>query len=201
MSEGQLIWKARQGDSAAFEALVTPHEQTMWRVCCHMMGSAEDAADALQQAMLRAWRSLGTYRGEASVGTWLYRIAVSACLDALRARKARPSESLDSLRENGFDPPAKAPDPAASLEKKEEREQVREALNSLPEEQRLPLLLFAVEQKPYEEVALLLSLPVGTVKSRIARARIRLAKILSAEREQTGRGRVQESEGRADHEL
>ena len=177
--DDMLLARARQRDAAAFEALVTPHERLVWRVCCQMMGSTEDAADAAQEAMIRAWRAMPSYRGEAELSTWLYRIAVRCCLDALRRRKARPAESLDSLREAGYDPPDAGEQPDEALLRRESREELRRALLSLPEEQRVPLTLFAVEGRSYEEIAELTASPLGTVKSRVSRARRALQKIIA----------------------
>ncbi|MBR6028998.1 MAG: sigma-70 family RNA polymerase sigma factor [Clostridia bacterium] len=197
-----LLRRARAGDSRSFEMLVTTHEQTVWRVCWQMLGNSEDAADALQQTMLRAWQGIGSFRGEATLGTWLYRIAVSVCLDALRRRKARPQVSMDQLREeDGFDPPSREAGPEQALEQKEDREAVREALNSLSDEQRVPLTLFAVDQRPYEEIAELLSLPVGTVKSRISRGRMQLAKILRENGNYPGAAASKRVKGGPIHEL
>ena len=179
MTEEQALVRAKRGDAGAFEALVTPYEAMIWRVCCRMLPQQEDARDALQDTMFRAWRAVAGFRGDSSVSTWLYRIAVSCCLDMLRRQKSRPASSLESMmEENGYDPPAADPPPDAVLEAREDKETVRLAIQALPDEQRVPLLLSCVEGRSYEEIALLLSLPVGTVKSRIARARIHLVKIL-----------------------
>ncbi len=181
MSELSDLAMARQGDTAAFERLVTPHEGMVWRVCWQLMSQTEDAQDAMQETMLRAWRSLGGYRGEASFSTWLYRVAVSCCLDALRRRKPQQQrESVEELSERGFDVPDGGPGPQEALEKGEQKEALRRAMKQLPEEQRVPLVLFAVEGRPYEEIASLTGVSVGTVKSRISRGREKLKEILRA---------------------
>ena len=178
MREAELLRRARAGDPAAFEQLVTPCEHTVWRVCARMMGSAEDAADAMQEAMLKAWQSLGGYRGEAELSTWLYRIAVRCCLDALRRKKARPSESLEELGEGGFVPADPSDTPERAALRNEKRAMLRAALETLPEELRVPLVRSAVAGESYEAVAAAMGLPVGTVKSRISRARAALKKNL-----------------------
>ncbi len=182
MSELSDLAMARQGNTAAFERLVTPHEAMVWRVCWQLMRHTEDAQDAMQETMLRAWRSLKNYRGEASFSTWLYRVAVSCCLDALRRRKPQArQDSMEELGERGFDPPDRQPGPQEALEKGEQREALRRAMNLLPEEQRIPLVLFAVEGRPYEEIAELMQTSVGTVKSRISRGREKLKQYLRDE--------------------
>ena len=177
MTDEMTLARARKGDPAAFEALVTPHEQMLWRVCWRMLGEAEEARDALQETMVKAWRSLPDFQGGGLV-SWLYTIAVHTCQDMLRKRKARPAVSLDSLSEEGYDPPAREEGPAEALERSDRREAVRRALAMLPEDQRVPLVLFAAEGKRYEEIAAITGLPLGTVKSRVSRARDRLRALL-----------------------
>ena len=179
MDDPVLVRKAKAGDAKAFEALATPCEPMIWRVCWQMMGSREDAQDCAQEAFVKAWSRLSSWNDAASFSTWLYRIAVTCCLDALRKKKVRASDSVDAMQESGHDLPARDPGPQESLERAEHNRQVREALSALPEEQRTPLILSCVEEKSYEEIALILSLPPGTVKSRISRGRLALKKMLS----------------------
>ena len=168
--------------SETFIALVTPHEEAIWRLCCRLLGNPHDAEDAVQETMLRAWRQIESFRGEASVKSWLYRIAVNYCTDQLRIRARRPETvSVEGLSERGFEPPAQTANPASEMESKDRREAVRHALECLSEEQRVPLILFAQEGMKYEAIAELLGIATGTVKSRIARARIRLIEILNPE--------------------
>lgn len=179
MDDPVLVQKAKAGDAKAFEALATPCEPMIWRVCWHMMGNREDAQDCAQEAFLKAWSRISSWAGTASFSTWLYRIAVTCCLDALRKKKVRASDSVDAMQESGHEMPSTAPGPQESLEHTEHTQAVRDALSSLPSEQRTPLILSCVEGKSYEEIALILSLPPGTVKSRISRGRIALRKLLS----------------------
>ena len=104
MTDEFTLRRAQKGDSSAFEMLVTPHEQMLWRVCWHYTHHQEDAADCLQETMLKAWRGIKSYRGECSLSTWLYRIASTVCLDFLRKQKRLPeTESADELAEDeGF---------------------------------------------------------------------------------------------------
>ncbi len=170
--------RAQQGDSAAFEALVTPEEQHIWRICWRYTRSEADAADCLQETMIRAWRGLGSYRGDAAWSTWLHRIAVNSCLDFLRNRSRRPAESLDALRSAGYDPPSGAPGPEETVLNREEREQTARALADLPETMRETVILCVLEDRTYEETAGLMQTNVGTVKSRLSRARDKLSKSL-----------------------
>lgn len=177
MDDPVLVRKAKAGDAEAFEALATPCEKMIWQVCWHMMGNREDAQDCAQDALLKAWSKITSWKETASFSTWLYRIAVTCCLDALRKKKTRTSESFDAMQESGMDVPSPDPGPQESMEHREHKEQVRSALSSLPEEQRIPLILSCIEGKSYEEIAVMLSLPPGTIKSRISRGRLALKKM------------------------
>ena len=171
--EELTLYRAQQGDTAAFEALATPCEPMLWALCWRMLGNREDARDALQEIMVKAWRAIGRFDGKSAVSTWLYRIGVNHCSDVLRRRRNRRTESLDSLREDtGFDPPAPEEGPEEALERKEKKEAIRRAIGELPP------VLFALEHRSYEEIASLTGAWLGTVKSRIARARDKLAKML-----------------------
>lgn len=164
-----------------FEALAAPEERTVWRVCYRLLGNAADAEDAVQETMLRAWQHRSRFQGESSVRTWLCSIAVHWCMDRLRQRKRRPQVSLDTLREDGYDPESREPLPQEEVERRDRRERLRQALGELEEDQRVPLVLYAQEQWSYEEIAAALSLPVGTVKSRISRAREKICLRMRAE--------------------
>lgn len=196
MSDELMLQRARKGDAKAFEQLMTPLENQIWRLCWHYMGNREDAQDALQETMLKAWRAIGSFRGDSKLETWVYRLCVSCCVDALRKRRLRAAESTDALREVGFDPADPAPQPEQQVLEGEYRRELREALSQLPEEQRTALILSAVEGRSYEEVAAITGSAMGTVKSRINRARSKLAEILKG-REQTEETSVQYVERRA----
>lgn len=200
-SEGErmnelLLHKAQKGDPQAFETLMTPFEQMVWRVCWHYLGRREDAEDAAQEVMLKAWRGIGGFRGECSVETWLYRICAGVCTDALRKRKLRDSVSMDAMHESGNEWTDNAPLPEETVAEEEHRADVRAALDALPDDMRIALLLSAVEGRSYEEVARITGVPMGTVKSRIGRAREKLIKMLE-KREQSGVPSVQQHERRA----
>ncbi len=172
--------RARKGDAQAFETLVTPHEQMLWRVCWHYTHHHEDAADCLQEAMLKAWRAIGSYRGECAFSSWLYRIASTVCLDFLRKQKRLPqTESADELaEEDGFAPADESPTPEEALLKAESARQIREGIDALPAEMRTVLILYALQGLGYEQIAAATQASVGTVKSRLNRARQKLAKFL-----------------------
>ena len=183
--------RAQKGDAKAFEALVTPYEAMIWRVCWHYIGHTEDARDCAQEALLKAWRSIGAYRQDCALESWLYRICTSVCLDFQRKRRRVETEPL----EEGFDPPDPAAPPDEQAARKQERAELRRAIAALPEEMRTVLILYALEKKKYEEIAEITGTAVGTVKSRLSRAREKLQETLS-EREQSGKTVVQQSRRR-----
>lgn len=183
--------RAQKGDAKAFEALITPYEAMVWRVCWHYTGHTEDARDCAQEALLKAWRSIGAYRRDCSLESWLYRICASVCLDLRRKRKRTEAEPL----EEGFDLPDPAAPPDEQVARRQGREELRRAVARLPEDMRTVLILYALEKKKYEEIAEITGTAVGTVKSRLSRARDKLQEILS-EREQYGETIVQQSRRR-----
>lgn len=187
--------RAQQGDASAYEALVTPYEPMIWRVCWHYTGHTEDAKDCAQEALLKAWRSIRAYRQDCSLETWLYRICASVCVDFLRRRRRILPEQLSDMEEEtaALSDPAAAPD--ENVIARQEREELRRAMAMLPEDMRTVLILYALEKKKYEEIAAITGTAVGTVKSRLNRARQRLQEILS-EWEQSGKGFVQQSRRR-----
>jgi RNA polymerase sigma-70 factor (ECF subfamily) len=155
------------GDAAAFTALVRRHQDRLWAVALRTLGDREEASDALQDALISAYRAAGTYRGDARVTTWLHRVVVNACLDRVRRRQARPTVAMP---EDG------GPiDPRDPLADRETAIEIEAALAALPEDQRAALVLVDVHGMPVEDVAHVLGIPVGTVKSRCSRGRARLA--------------------------
>ena len=180
MMDEFTLRRAQKGDPQAFEQLVTPHEQMLWRVCWHYTHHQEDAADCLQEAMLKAWRAIGSYRGECAVSSWLYRIAATVCLDFLRRQKRLPeTESADALAESGFDPADDSPTPDAAILKTESNADLQAAIDTLPGDMRTVLILYALEGLGYEQIAEATKTSVGTVKSRLNRARQKLTKFLA----------------------
>ena len=166
-----------KGRKEAFEKLAAESEKQVYAVCYHMMGSREDAMDCAQEAMLRAYRGFSSFRGQAQGATWLIRIAMNVCMDEIRKRKK--VYSLEALRERaGFDPPDPRRGQQERLEEKERKAMLREGLLHLPEEERALIILRDMQGLPYDEIASLLSLPLGTVKSRLSRARQKLSAFL-----------------------
>lgn len=183
--ELRLVREIRTGDGDAFETLVREYQTRVYNLALRMTGNPEDALDISQETFLKAWRTLGKFRGECSLGSWLYRIASNLCIDLLRRNKRRQAEKVISLDDPGEDGrsmelPDVSGDPQAMLERAEGRQAVWDCLQELPEEQRLILILREVNGLSYEELGELLGLELGTVKSRIFRAREKLAKLLSA---------------------
>ena len=181
MTDEFTLRRAQKGDAQAFEMLVTPHEQMLWRVCWHYTHHQEDAADCLQEAMLKAWRAIKTSRGECSLSTWLYRIAATVCLDFLRKQKRLPpTESADELADDeGFTPVDGSPTPDEAVIRQESANHIRAAIDSLPAEMRTAIILYALQGFGYEEIAEVTKTAVGTVKSRINRARQKIAAYLA----------------------
>ena len=155
------------GDPDAFGALFARHRDRLWAVALRTTGDPEEAADALQDALVAAFRRLDSYRGEAAVTTWLHRIVVNACLD--RLRRERPVSTL---------PEEELPDRHDAPAQVDTRLAVQEALARLPEAQRLALVLVDMQGLPVAEAAAVLEVAEGTIKSRCARGRAALATLL-----------------------
>ena len=192
-----LLRRAQGGDPEAFGQLMQPLEQLVWRVCWHYTGNREAAEDCGQEAMVRIWRSLGNYRGDCALESWIYRIAANCCMDWLRKKKRDRSVSIEPLREQGFDPADPAPGTEEQAVRKDESRRLREAVAQLPEDQRDALILTQLEKVPYEEAARRLGVEEGTVKSRVNRAKARLKEMLSDGKELSPPGSVQKNERRS----
>ncbi len=173
------------GDATAFGELFARHRDRLWAVALRTTGNPEDAADALQDALISAFRRAESFRGDSAVTTWLHRIVVNACLDRLRRAKVRMADPLpDDLEEHaargavlaGADPAA---DPEAHALAGDRRRRVLAALDELPPDQKAALVLVDMEGYPVQEAGRILEVPVGTIKSRCARGRARLAVLLS----------------------
>ena len=175
MADGEATWTDAEllaahvnGDPEAFGELFRRHRDRMWAIALRTMGDPEEAADALQDALISAFRRAGSFRGEAAVTTWLHRIVVNACLDRIRRRQARPTVPLP---EAGSAPAAPGVDRDTILD-------VRSALAQLPVDQRAALVLVDIQGYGVAEAAEILGVAEGTVKSRCARGRARLAVLL-----------------------
>ncbi|HIY72947.1 MAG TPA: sigma-70 family RNA polymerase sigma factor [Candidatus Intestinimonas merdavium] len=184
MTEQELVARARRGDETAFEALVTENEKRIYNLCRRLTGNQEDAAELTQEAFLNAWRGLGRFQGESSFSTWLYRLATNACIDFLRKEKRRQSLSMTvSLDDEEEARQVELPDeryaPEGALERAEARRAVAEGLERLTLEHRQVLVMREIHGLSYAEIGQVLGLEEGTVKSRIARARGALRKVLT----------------------
>ena len=192
-----LLRKAQHGDPEAFEQLITPLEQLIWRICWHYTGNRESAEDCGQETMIRIWRSLDSYRGDCALESWVYRIAANCCMDYLRKKKRDKSVSMEPMQEQGFDPADPSPGTEEQVVAADEQKRLREAITLLPEDQREALIMTQLEKVPYEEAARLLGVSEGTIKSRVNRAKARLKEILSGERELSPPGDVKIDERRS----
>ena len=184
-TERELVSRARAGDTAAFEQLMLDSQDRVYTLCLRMTGNREDALDLAQETFLNAWRGLSSFQGNSSFSTWVYRLASNACIDFLRKRKRRQQgESPHSLDEEGAPLPEPA-DPRGSPEEELERRELRRAvergLQALPDHHRQVLVMRELSGMSYQEIGAVLDLDLGTVKSRIARARLALKKFLVQE--------------------
>lgn len=182
-NEQKLIERASGGDPSAFNRLMAEHERKMYAVALRMFANREDAQDCLQEAMLRVYRSIGSFKAQSSFSTWVYRITMNTCLDELRRKKSRPSTSLDSLYDAGFSPADEDNTPEKHSERAELRRELGEAIRELPEDMRSAIVLRDIHGHAYDEIAQMLDVNVGTVKSRISRAREKLREKLQRKAE------------------
>ncbi len=170
------VLQAQKGDAAAFESLIREHQTRLYHTCLRMMSNPDDARDMAQEILVKIWRSLPSFKGDSSFSTWLYRIAVNTCLDELRRRKKAKQTSMEALAESGWEPAD--PDAERLLDRALNRELIYRALGELHEDFRAVIVLRDVNGMAYEEIAEILGCPIGTVRSRLNRARKLLAKIL-----------------------
>jgi RNA polymerase sigma-70 factor (ECF subfamily) len=182
-ADQRLIDAAVGGDRGAMDSLLRAHYDRVFAVCRRITGNDADAADAAQEALMAIVRGLATFDGRASFATWVYRIATNASLDELRRRRRRPSlADTDDHQLGGTDHDTRLADPdsARGIDLVADRDQLEQALRLVPEEFRVPLVLRDVGDLDYAEIADTLGVPIGTVKSRIARGRAALAQIVRA---------------------
>ncbi|MBO0811841.1 MAG: RNA polymerase sigma factor SigM [Microlunatus sp.] len=176
MSDAELLAAHVAGNPLAFSVLVARHRDRMWAIALRTMRNPEDAADALQDAYISAFRRAGSFRGEAQVTTWLHRVVINACLDRLRRNKVRATDPLPEDPDRADELAADdATDPVVAHE---ERADINAALQQLNPDQRAALVLVDMEGYPVEEAARMLGCAVGTVKSRCARGRAKLVPLL-----------------------
>ena len=185
MTEQELVSRAKAGDQDAFEQLVLDNQNRVYSLALRMVNDREEAADLAQEAFLKAWQGLPSFQGESSFSTWVYRLATNVCIDFLRRQKRRqeiePVASIDDEESGWTEPSDPDQDPQRHLERAELHRAVARGLEALPDHHRQVLVMREVSGLSYQEIGRALELDLGTVKSRIARARQMLRKILLAE--------------------
>jgi RNA polymerase sigma-70 factor (ECF subfamily) len=163
LDEAALVADSLQGDRAAYDRLVAAYQDRIYQAAYRITGHREDAWDAAQEAFLRAFRALRGFRGEASFATWMTRIAVNAALDVVRRRPAHSPVPADLTSEGG--------DPTDDLLRRDQQHRVQQAIAGLPPDYRAVVVLRDVQGLRYDEISRVLGVPVGTVRSRLSRAR------------------------------
>jgi RNA polymerase sigma-70 factor (ECF subfamily) len=181
-----LIRRAQSGDRSAFDALIARHEVKAYQYAFRLTRNSEEAADVVADAFIRVYNAIGTFKGQSSFSTWLYRILTNCFLD-LR-KKVKPTSPLEVSGQSGegdierqFEDPG--PTPHDESERLEREERVERAVNRLPEYQRAMIVMYHVDMLTYEEISAALDLPLGTVKSRLNRARLSLRDFLLRDQE------------------
>ncbi len=171
--DAQLIDRTLRGQTEAFGQLVLKYQDRLFNTVFHVVGHAEDARDIVQEAMVQAFLKLDTFQRHSAFYTWLYRIAFNVAIT--QRRKRRPTVSIDQARETSHMEPVDCREgPAEAVDRKEQRAQVRRAIGQLAEEHRAVLVLREIDGCCYETIAEILDLPIGTVRSRLHRARLEL---------------------------
>ena len=169
IGDAECVRRVQQGDTDSFEILVRRHERTIFNLIYRLLGDYDEAAEVAQEVFLSAYKSIGQFRGDANFSTWLYRIGLN---HASSRRKSLNNAQQRHVPFDGTEVIAdRATDPARSFESKEIQQRVQQALNSLAPDDARIILLRDLQDVPYEDVAEMLDIPVGTVKSRLHRAR------------------------------
>lgn len=176
--EQVLVARLRAGDQDAYRELVDAYRDRIVTVAARVAGRSADAEDLAQETFLKAFGAIDRFNGNSAIFTWLYRIAVNTARDWVAHRRRRPAVSLDGLEHPGADPAADEPGPLAATEREELRRRVRAAMERLPEPFRSTLVLREMEGHTYEEIATILGVSMGTVESRLFRARCKLRALL-----------------------
>ncbi len=188
VSDEILIERFREGDESAFDTLVRRYENKVYQYAYRLANNPDDAADVVAETFLRVYNALKRFRGEAQLSTWLYRIVSNVYFD-FRKREGRhqhlpleiPSEEDEEMMDRPI--PTERDDPNEYVLEQERHRVLMEAINQLPDYQRAIVILFHVEDRPYEEIAKITGLPLGTIKSRLNRARSALRELLEPHRE------------------
>lgn len=198
MDESYLIEQAQNGDVFSYNTLVLHYQDSVFNVAYRIMGEQDAAADATQEAFISAYKSLRRFRG-GNFKAWLMRIVTNACYDELRRRKRQPQSSLDEITDDYGSTPLliskNSPDPEEFRQRTELVEAIQHCLDELPDEQRTVAVLCDIEGYDYKEIADIMSISLGTVKSRISRARAKLRDCLQGATELLPTGYRLSSEG------
>lgn len=190
--EKHLLRLAREGDNDAIDQLLQEHFKSIYNLAYRLTGNYDDAQDVISEAFLRVYNALPRFRGDANFSTWLYRIVMNVFLDERKKRRLRQHDSLEAMvqldegevqRQIEDD----SPGPIEAIERGEEAVIVQRAVLALPEAQRTMIALYHFQELSYEEIAAIMKLPIGTVKSRLNRARLALKSKLQGQRELLGR--------------
>jgi RNA polymerase sigma-70 factor (ECF subfamily) len=188
LADDVLIGRAQRGDRSAFDTLISRHHVRAYQYAFRLTHSQEEACDVVAEAFVRVFNALPNFKGKSSFSTWLYRILTNCYLDARKKEKSRPVTSLESAMqtqdgelERQFESPDR--DPLEEAERTERERTVQLAVEKLPEYQQAMIVMYHAEMMSYEEIAAALDLPIGTVKSRLNRARMSLREMLNQDEE------------------
>jgi RNA polymerase sigma-70 factor, ECF subfamily len=189
--EKRLIQRARGGDTEAMGHLIHRYQKHVYNLAYRLCGHYDDANDIAQEAFLRVFHSLNHFRGEANFSTWLYRIVTNVFLDERKKQRVRSHNSLEEYMELEDSTVARqiedpSPGPEEAVTAKERSDVIGAAVLSLPETQRVMIVLYHFQERSYEEIAEIMDMPIGTVKSRLNRARLALRNKLDSVRELLG---------------
>lgn len=180
-----LIKRCKRGKIDAFEKLMKKYEKKVYSLCYRFTGNYDDANDLAQETFIKLYNSISKFKGKSAFSTWLYRVTTNVCLDELRKRKNNLPLSLDNPQENEegdeiyLNPPDQSYNPEIIAEKNDLKQIVHKGIGRLPEQQRIIIILREMEELSYEEISEILDLSIGTVKSRLNRARKNLKQILT----------------------
>lgn len=181
MQDDLIIERAKNGDVQAFEELISAYERRIFNTALRTMKNPDDANDVAQEAIIKIYKNIAGFKGDCTFAVWVYRIVSNACYDELRRRKRHSDMSLDALTADGvvqFRDSGELPDQYA--ERNELSQNIQKAINQLDEEYRVPIVLRELQGLSYQEIADIMDVNLGTVKSRISRARLQLQKKLRA---------------------
>lgn len=181
--DGMLIERSRRGDRAAFDQLVSKHQQRAYQYAFRLTRDPEEAADVVAESFIRMFKALDNFKGDSAFTTWMYRIATNCFLDIRKKKRSKPAISLEATvqttdGEVSYQFEDTGATPHEEAERSETMAAVQDAIELLPEYQRAIIIMYHAEMQSYEEIAAALHLPIGTVKSRLNRARLSLRNLL-----------------------